>query len=205
MSALCSSDSLEHFGSDHREGREPGDSLLFHVMSVWLFCYAFLSLKFMTEVFIYFNLYAFPHHVGDINASVNLSLTALQNGRETAQSPFTRGSSPWQESAGLRRSLRGWQLPSSSSHSVWCPGEMTMQHIAMPALCLPALPELTTSELHPALMTKAQWERKTKAHQCGKALKSLGNAEVKLAWFGQSPAARLWKRWELDPTLFLLG
>lgn len=94
-----------------------------------LLCFSII--KIYTEVFIYFNLYAFPHppsprHAGDINISVNLSLTALQNGREAAQSPFTRGSSPWQESAGQGRSLRGRQLPSPSLHSVWCSGEMTM-------------------------------------------------------------------------------
>lgn len=121
----------------------------------------------MTEVFIYFYLYAFPHlpspyHVGDLNVSVNLSLMALQNGRETAQSPFTRGSSPGEESAGLGRALRDRQLPSSSSHSVWCPEEMAMQCSDMPALPLPALPELAASGLHPDLMTKAQWERKIK-------------------------------------------
>ena len=156
------------FPSDHTQGIEPGESLLFHMMTVWLFfCYAFLSLKLVTEVFIYFYLYAFPHlpspyHVDDLNVSVNLSLTALQNGRETAQSPFTRGSSPREEPAGLGRALRDWQLPSSSPHSVWYPKEMAMQCLAMPALPLPALPELAASGLHPVLMTKAQWDRKIK-------------------------------------------
>lgn len=101
------------FPSDHTQGIELGESLLFRMMTVWLFFYyAFLSLKFMTEIFIYLYFYAFPHlpspyHVGDLNISVNLSLTALQNGGETAQSPFTRGSSPWEESTGL-----GSHLPS---------------------------------------------------------------------------------------------
>lgn len=99
------------FPFDHTQSTELGESLLFCMTTVWLlFCYAFLS-EFMTEAFIYFYLYAFPHllspyHVGDLNVSVNLSLTALQNGRERAQSPFTRGSSPWEEFAGLGRALR---------------------------------------------------------------------------------------------------
>lgn len=156
------------FPSDHTQGVQPGESLLFRLMTVLLFfCYTFLSLKFMTEIFIYFHLYAFPHlpspyHVGDLNVSVSLSLTALKNGRETAKSPFTRGSSPWEESAGLGRALRDWQLPSSSSYSVWCPEEMAVQRLAMPALPLPALLELAAAGLHPVLTTKAQWERKIK-------------------------------------------
>lgn len=134
------------FPSDHTQGIEPHESLLFCMTTVWLFfCYTFLLLKLITEVCICFYLHAFPHlpspyHVGDLNVSVNLSLTALQNSRETAQSPFTRGSSPWEESAGLGRTLRDRQPPSSSSHFMWCPQEMSMECLAMPALPLPAPP-----------------------------------------------------------------
>lgn len=112
--------------------------------------------------FVCFSTLPLLYHAGDLNVGVHLSLAALQNGRGAAQSPFTRVSSPWEESAGLGRALRDFQPPSFSSRSVWCPEEMAMQRFAGPALPLPALPELAASGLHLVLMTKAQCERKIK-------------------------------------------
>lgn len=115
------------FPSDHTQGMDPREALLLGVTTV-LFCYAFK----ISDWRIYFYLCAFPRlpslsQVGDPNVSVCLSLSALQNVRETAHPPFTKGLLPQEESAGMGKALRDWQPPSSSSHSVWCPGERAMQ------------------------------------------------------------------------------
>lgn len=59
--------------------------------------------------FVCFSTLPLLYHVGDLNVGVHLSLTALQNGRGAAQYPFTRVSSPWEESAGLGRA---WETSS---------------------------------------------------------------------------------------------
>lgn len=115
------------FLSDHTWGMEPGEALLFDVTTVF-FCYAFK----IYDWHIYFYFYAFPHlpsvsQVGDRNVSVCLSLAALSNGREAAHSPFTKGLLAQEESAGVGKVLRDWEPPSSSSHSVWCPGGRALQ------------------------------------------------------------------------------
>lgn len=96
---------------------------------VWQLCSSVMLLKFMIDIYFY----AFPHlpslpQVGGLNVFVCLSLTALPDGREAAQSPHTKGLLTQAESAGMGKVLRGWQPPSSSSSShSWCPGARAMQ------------------------------------------------------------------------------
>jgi len=76
--------------------------------TVWLFFHcALLPLPFLSSVFVYFYLYAFPSlpspcYAGDISLSVNLSPIDPPNGRESAQHPFAR-------SPQSGKSLMGWE------------------------------------------------------------------------------------------------
>lgn len=100
--------------------------------------------------------------MGDPNISVCLSLSALQNVRETAQPPIYKGIvAPgrvcWDGKG--PEGLTATFLLLTLRVVPWRKGHADL---AMPALLPPALPGLAAPGLHPVLVSKAQRERKIK-------------------------------------------